>query len=75
MKPVATVGRCQRPGCGRLTVIPGQLVRIDGVFFNADRERGVTPGFRLICSRWASNISQEINRLTNQKPSRNLPAD
>ena len=73
MKPVTTVGRCQRPGCGRLTIIPGQLVRIDGEFFTADRERGVGSGYRLICSRCANNICQEINRLTNQKPS--LPAD
>jgi hypothetical protein len=75
MKPVATVGRCQRPGCGRRAIIPGQLVRIDGEFFTADRARGVEEGYRLYCSRCAIGICQAINQLTHQKPSDKWPAD
>ena len=74
MKPVATVGRCQRPGCGRRTIIPGQLVRIDGEFFTADPERRVENGYRLYCSRCVIGICQAINWLT-QKPNPTLPAD
>jgi hypothetical protein len=74
MKAVATVGRCQRPGCGRRAIIPGQLVRIDGEFFTADPERRVESAYRLYCSRCAIGICQAINWLT-QKPNRNLPAD
>jgi hypothetical protein len=75
MRPVAISGRCQRPGCGRLAVIPGQRVRIDGECFAADPERGVKEGYRLYCSHSAISIDQAINQLVGQKPTDKWPAD
>ena len=75
MRPVAILGRCQRPGCKRFAVIPGQLVRIDGESFAAAPERGVKEGYRLYCSHCAINIYEAINQLTGQKPTDKWPAD
>jgi hypothetical protein len=63
VKPEAMLRACQRPGCKHSATKHGPLFAIDGQFFDADPERGVSAGFRLYCPRCAVKILEAINRL------------
>jgi hypothetical protein len=63
MRATIINGQCQRVGCGK----SGQLFRIDGELFEADRERGVEAGQRLYCQDCANGIIRTAEHIAGER--------
>jgi hypothetical protein len=70
MTPEAILRACQRPGCKHTASKHGALFAIEGQFFDANSERGVSAGFRLYCPRCTVKILEAVIQLGCGAPRR-----